>query len=78
MIQCMAQELLRVYKQARANVDEQIKVCKVLNRAKKPNNNDPWAPPGAFRRVPQASLKPPHPCFKDVMTPSGRAMYHRQ
>ena len=41
MIQCMAQELLRVYKQARANVDEQIKVCKVLNRAKKPNNKRP-------------------------------------
>ena len=41
MIQCMAQELLRVYKQARSNVDEQIKVCKVLNRAKKPKNNDP-------------------------------------
>ena len=28
MIQCMAQELLRVYKQARANVDEQLKVWK--------------------------------------------------
>jgi hypothetical protein len=37
----MAQELLRVYKQARSNVDEQIKVCKVLNRAKKPKTNDP-------------------------------------
>ena len=41
MIQCMAQELLRVYKQARAKVDEQIKVCQVLNRAKKPKENDP-------------------------------------
>ena len=41
MIQCMAQELLRVYKQARANVDEQIKVCKVLNGVKKPKKNDP-------------------------------------
>ena len=41
MIQCMAQELLRVYKQARSNVDEQIKVCKVLNRAKKPKKQRP-------------------------------------
>ena len=41
MIQCMAQELLRVYKQARANVYEQIKVRKVLNRPKTPKKHDP-------------------------------------
>ena len=40
MIQCMAQELLRVCKQARANVDGQITVCMVLNRAKMPKTHD--------------------------------------